>query len=85
MLSRSLLALVLAATAQATGVYRRANNSSPWCLERFSNFIVFGDSYTDESRLSYFASHNGSAPPPGTYLPEVSSFFSLGPKLCMLR
>jgi phospholipase/lecithinase/hemolysin len=27
-------------------------------------------SYTDESRLSYFFSHNGSAPPPGLLLPE---------------
>lgn len=27
-------------------------------------------SYTDENRLSYFGGHNGSAPPPGTFLPE---------------
>ena len=30
-------------------------------------------SYTDESRLSYFQAHNGSAPPPGTLLPESTS------------
>lgn len=30
-------------------------------------------SYTDESRLSYFISHNGSAPPPGLLLPESNS------------
>lgn len=30
-------------------------------------------SYTDESRLSYFQNHNGSAPPPGTTLPASNS------------
>jgi len=30
-------------------------------------------SYTDESRLGYFISHNGSAPPPGLLLPESTS------------
>jgi phospholipase/lecithinase/hemolysin len=35
-------------------------------LKHVSNLISFGDSYTDEGRLSaYFANH-GSAPPPGT-------------------
>ena len=65
-----LLVLAFAATVSATGLYKRVNDSNPWYLERFSNFIVFGDSYTDENRLNYFASHNGSAPPAGTYLPE---------------
>ena len=27
--------------------------------------VVFGDSYTDDSRLGYFQQHNGSAPPVG--------------------
>ncbi len=31
------------------------------------------DSYTDEDRLGYFISHNGSAPPPGTLLPPSNS------------
>ena len=73
MLLHHFLALVFCATTNAAGLHKRANSSSPWYLERFANFIVFGDSYTDENRLNYFASHNGSAPPPGTYLPEVSS------------
>ncbi len=30
-------------------------------------------SYTDESRLGYFISHNGTAPPPGLLLPESFS------------
>ena len=72
MLFYCLLALSLGLGASASSVYRRVNSSNPWYLERFSNFIVFGDSYTDESRLGYFINHNGSAPPPGTYLPEVS-------------
>lgn len=42
----------------------------PWFPGRFSNFVVFGDSYTDESRLSYFTSHNNTPPPPGQLLPE---------------
>lgn len=44
--------------------------SSPWDLNTINSLITFGDSYTDENRLSYFIAHNGSAPPPGTYLPE---------------
>ncbi|CAE7174737.1 hypothetical protein P3342_007831 [Pyrenophora teres f. teres] len=30
---------------------------------KFKTLVTFGDSYTDENRLSYFGSHNGSAPP----------------------
>ena len=36
-----------------------------WDLKKFSTHVVFGDSYSDDSRFAYFASHNGSAPPPG--------------------
>lgn len=72
MLHFPLLALALGVPAYATGFHTQVNTSSPWDLERFSNFIVFGDSYTDENRLNYFVAHSGSAPPPGTYLPEVS-------------
>ncbi|KAI5778142.1 GDSL lipase/acylhydrolase family protein [Geopyxis carbonaria] len=32
---------------------------------RTKNLITFGDSYTDESRLSYFFEHKGEAPPAG--------------------
>lgn len=34
-----------------------------WDLANFSNLVVFGNSYADESRWRYFANHNGSAPP----------------------
>ncbi|ESZ99080.1 carbohydrate esterase family 16 protein [Sclerotinia borealis F-4128] len=42
-------------------------------IPHFENLVAFGDSYTDESRLSYFQNHNGSAPPPGTLLPSSNS------------
>ena len=54
--SLSFLALVLSSTSQAAGLYKRANTSTLWNLDQFSNFLVFGDSYTDENRLNYFAS-----------------------------
>ncbi|CAJ2503562.1 Uu.00g109560.m01.CDS01 [Anthostomella pinea] len=41
------------------------------------NLVVFGDSYTDEGRLSYFTSHNGTAPPAGTVIP-TSNFTATG-------
>ncbi|KAG9531219.1 SGNH hydrolase, partial [Aureobasidium melanogenum] len=41
------------------------SNQSSWGLKKFTSLVAFGDSYTDDSRLSYFGSHNGSAPPVG--------------------
>ncbi len=52
-------------------VPRNTDASCAWDVSRFRDFITFGDSYTDENRLNYFSEHNGSAPPPGTFLPEV--------------
>ena len=49
----------------------RATNNS-WGLTSFKSLVAFGDSYTDQSRLSYFASHNGSEPPVGRIAPVVS-------------
>ena len=51
----------------------RANQSdgSAWTVSQFRNFVVFGDSYSDENRFLYFVEHNGSAPPTGTLLPEA--------------
>ncbi|KAI0017070.1 acetyl esterase [Xylariomycetidae sp. FL0641] len=46
-------------------------------LTDVKNLIFFGDSYTDEGRLAWFQSHNGSAPPAGTVIP-VSNFSSSG-------
>ncbi|KAI3327298.1 carbohydrate esterase family 16 protein [Xylariaceae sp. AK1471] len=37
------------------------------------NLIVFGDSYTDEGRLSYFIGSGGAAPPPGTVIPTSNT------------
>ncbi|RKF82871.1 Acetylesterase [Golovinomyces cichoracearum] len=41
-------------------------------IPSFMNLVAFGDSYTDETRLGYFTSHKGQAPPPG-YLPPSST------------
>ncbi|KAL5394754.1 hypothetical protein PMIN03_000416 [Paraphaeosphaeria minitans] len=39
-----------------------------WQSQDFKTLVTFGDSYTDENRLGYFGSHNGSAPPVGVDL-----------------
>jgi phospholipase/lecithinase/hemolysin len=69
MLFLSLPFLLLASRAYS----HVAPGASSWSVSQFESFIVFGDSYTDESRLGFFISHNGSAPPPGTPLPESFS------------
>ena len=69
----TLASLLAAATAIPTGeppTYGSNTTQPGWSVDKFKNFITFGDSYTDENRLGYFASHNGSAPPTGTILPE---------------
>jgi hypothetical protein len=40
-----------------------AGRSSGFRDGKFKTLVTFGDSYTDENRLGYFGSHNGSAPP----------------------
>ncbi|KAF1960501.1 SGNH hydrolase [Byssothecium circinans] len=49
--------------AFAVGQY--GNHSNGWELKNFKTLVTFGDSFTDENRLGYFGSHNGSAPPVG--------------------
>ncbi|MCJ1292882.1 hypothetical protein MMC34_004435 [Xylographa carneopallida] len=73
MWSPLLAVLVLSTSIECSNLYKRANASDAWVVERFSSLVTFGDSYTDENRLGYFGSHNGSAPPPGTLLPESFS------------
>lgn len=73
MRSSLLSAILFNALAHSSPLHKRANASDPWFLERFSSLVAFGDSYTDENRLGYFATHNGSAPPVGTVLPEVTN------------
>lgn len=47
-----------------------SSNKHSWFGGKFKNFVVFGDSYTDESRLDYFTAHNSTPPPVGLLLPE---------------
>ncbi|KAI0975551.1 carbohydrate esterase family 16 protein [Xylaria arbuscula] len=39
---------------------------------KVKNLIIFGDSYTDEGRLSLFINSGGVAPPPGTFIPHAN-------------
>lgn len=71
-----LLTLCLLAQSGTTSSIPRGNQSPTWSVSNFQSLITFGDSYTDESRLGYFISHDGSAPLPGTLLPE--SFATAG-------
>lgn len=57
------LLLALSATPVLTGACGPSS---------FDNLVTFGDSYTDDGRLGYYISHNGSAPPAGTLQPESS-------------
>lgn len=38
----------------------------------FDDFVVFGDSYTDNGLGTYFSSHDEESPPPGQLAPELS-------------
>jgi hypothetical protein len=69
---RSILpGLILTATVVfCASLHRRDGTYSVWTASNYKSLITFGDSYTDESRAAYFATNNGSAPPPGTLLPE---------------
>lgn len=55
---------------------KRAN--SVWSVDNFDSLVTFGDSYTDENRLSYIIANNGSLPPAGTYFPEGQNTASGG-------
>ncbi|KAL2257378.1 hypothetical protein VTK26DRAFT_248 [Humicola hyalothermophila] len=41
-------------------------------LKPFDTLVTFGDSWTDNGRLSYYGSHDGQAPPPGQYHDETN-------------
>lgn len=64
------IALELGLLTCAFGAVLPTRQNSVWNVENFDSLITFGDSYTDENRLSYFIANNGSAPPAGTYFPE---------------
>lgn len=57
------LQLILAAGAVASTASSCGSGSGG---PKVSNLVSFGDSYTDEGRLSAYFANNGSAPPPGT-------------------
>lgn len=60
-----------AITTIALGAVSAHHITNPWQSQNFKTLVTFGDSYTDENRLSYFGSHNGSAPPAGMDLGVV--------------
>ena len=76
---------VLPILAYAVGFSIAANAATAgsrdgWDLFEFTSLVAFGDSYTDDSRLAYFFSHDGQAPPVGWVDPVVSfSFFNQQP------
>ncbi|KAF9891554.1 hypothetical protein FE257_004022 [Aspergillus nanangensis] len=55
-----------------------ARPSQGWALRDFKTLVTFGDSYTDDSRLGYFASNGGAAPPVGWVQPENNNSASGG-------
>lgn len=68
MITKALLALSLVTSVLTFSVPKR--QSSVWNVANFKSLITFGDSYTDENRLSYILGNNGTLPAPGTYFPE---------------
>ena len=49
-----------------------AHMSSTWNLKQFTSLVVFGDSYSDDSRLAYFINTTGTPPRVGWVDPVVS-------------
>jgi hypothetical protein len=56
---------------QADYPTQAGHSAQAWKAGKFKTLVTFGDSYTDENRLSYFIQHNGSAPPVGWDQPVV--------------
>ena len=74
MIAKCITLATLLTLASAASLPRGAWPQGPvWQASNFKSLITFGDSYTDESRLGYFGTHNGSAPPAGTLLPESNA------------
>lgn len=73
MLPYPVLLGVLAGTAFASSLTppREDCNLTGWDLNHFKAMVVFGDSYTDDSRYAYFTSHVGNPPPVGYDNPVV--------------
>ncbi|KAE8356133.1 hypothetical protein BDV28DRAFT_145477 [Aspergillus coremiiformis] len=69
------LLLGILATAQDIAL---AHRTLAWGPKQFKNLVTFGDSYTDDTRLSYILTHNGSAPPVGWKQPITNNSASGG-------
>jgi hypothetical protein len=65
----SLYVAIVASSTIPRGAPRGGNG---WVGKEFESLVAFGDSYTDEQRISYFSGNNGSAPPVGWVEPVVS-------------
>ncbi|KAL2817117.1 hypothetical protein BJX63DRAFT_419693 [Aspergillus granulosus] len=52
--------------------------SPRWGPKQWKGLVTFGNSYTDEARLQYFAEHNGEAPPVGWEQPVSNHSYSGG-------
>ncbi|RAH56722.1 GDSL lipase/acylhydrolase family protein [Aspergillus piperis CBS 112811] len=55
-----------------------AESTQKWSIQDFKTLVTFGDSYTDDTRISYFINHNGSAPPVGWVEPITNQSASGG-------
>lgn len=60
-----------------TAVFAVRAGASSSTAQPFENLVTFGDSYTDNGRLSYYINNNNTAPPAGA-LPPVSSVTASG-------
>ncbi|TLD36471.1 carbohydrate esterase family 16 protein [Venturia nashicola] len=67
-----LLLVPFIVAVRALTSFRRTPRNS-WAGHNFTSLVTFGDSYTDELRLSYFSSNNGTAPPVGWVQPVGSA------------
>jgi phospholipase/lecithinase/hemolysin len=60
------------ATSTSSSASATPTGAAAWDESQFRSLVVFGDSYTDESRLGYFINHK-AAPPLGYLGPESLS------------
>jgi len=67
-----MLFFLFVAAVAAVSIAPRTLPTKAWADAGFTSLVTFGDSYTDEQRISYFINHNGTAPPVGWVEPVVS-------------
>ena len=71
-----LVRIVAVAALWSTGA-RALPTDDKWSVTEFKSFVLFGDSYSDEQRVSYFQYHDGKKPPVGWIEEEVSMQFCI--------